>query len=328
MTDSEQRHPALVQWTVVPSEDGKRLDHFLRDKDIEPSRSQLKQYIEGGHVTIDDAKVIRPSKKLKTGQWVQLEIPPPTPLNARPEEIELDIQYEDDSVVVIYKPQGMVVHPAPGHPGGTLVNGLVHRYAITAGDPLRPGLVHRLDKDTSGLMVVAKNDDALKKLTEQFQVHSVDRRYQVLVSGNPPDTQEIRTLHGRKPNDRKLFSSKVTRGKEAVSVVETVERFDGAALIRVTLHTGRTHQVRVHCFDNAFPLLGDPMYSPKGLSGKLRAIHKTLPGQALHAELLGFDHPMSGERMRFTCEPPPVFAQALRSLREMSNTCESGTPIA
>ncbi|MBN2344107.1 MAG: RluA family pseudouridine synthase [Deltaproteobacteria bacterium] len=318
MTFSEHRQTVTESWVVSAEEHGQRLDHFLRDKEIEPSRSQLKKYVEDGQVTVDGMVVNRPSKKLKFKQLVVLDIPPLTPLNAEPEPMELDIQFEDDAVVVINKPQGMVVHPAPGHPSGTLVNGLVHRFSITAGDALRPGLVHRLDKDTSGLMVVAKTETALKRLTEQFQVHSVDRRYRVLVTGNPPDHMEIRSLHGRKANDRKLFSSKVTRGKEAISVVETVERFRGAALIRVTLHTGRTHQVRVHCFDNGFPLLGDPLYSPRRMDSELMKAHKNLPGQALHAELLGFDHPETGERMRFEIEPPPTFLETLSYLRKIS----------
>lgn len=316
MAAIEQLNDATTIWLVSTQERGLRLDLFLRNKDIEPSRSQIKRYIEEGFVSIDGQKSIRPSKKLKFGQRVQLIIPPPAPLNAVPEDIPLDVVYEDDAVVVINKPQGMVVHPAPGHPRGTLVNGLVYRYSICAGDPMRPGLVHRLDKDTTGLMVVAKTDEALKNLTAQFQVHSVQRRYLALATGSPPDYIEYRTLHGRKIGDRKLFSSKVTRGKEAVSVVETVDRFSGAALIRVTLHTGRTHQVRVHCFDHGFALLGDPMYVPRGLSALLSSIHKMLPGQALHAELLGFDHPQTGHRMIFEASPPEIFCAALQKMKE------------
>ena len=220
-------------------------------------------------------------------------------------------------MVVLNKPQGMVVHPAPGHPGGTLVNGLVHHFSISAGDSLRPGLVHRLDKDTSGLMVMARTEEALRNLTEQFQIHSVNRRYRVLVAGNPPDNITLKTWHGRQSSDRKKFSSKVAKGKEAISVIETLERFAGAAMIQVTLHTGRTHQVRVHCYDNGFPLLGDPMYPPKKLPAILKEIHQRLPGQALHAELLGFDHPMSGKRMCFKSDPPPIFQNALNLLRAL-----------
>ncbi|MBN2526641.1 MAG: RluA family pseudouridine synthase [Deltaproteobacteria bacterium] len=308
---------SIEKWEVGTDANGQRLDRWLSDNDIEPSRSQLKRLIEDGFVKIDGQVETRPSRKLKTGQSIVLEIPPPTPLNANPEEMALDIRYEDDAVVVLNKPQGMVVHPAPGHAGGTLVNGLVHHFAISAGDSLRPGLVHRLDKDTSGLMVVARTEDALRRLTEQFQVHSVDRRYLALVTGNPPERITLQTLHGRRPSERKMFSSKVSRGKEAISIIETLERFPGAAMVRVTLHTGRTHQVRVHCYDNGFPLLGDPMYSPKKLAPELADVHHTLPGQALHAELLGFNHPVSGERMRFESVPPATFESALQKLRNL-----------
>jgi len=305
------------QWVVSADEDGQRLDLFLRDRDIEPTRSQLKQFIEDGLVTVDGAVTIRPSKKLKAGQFVMLIIPPPKPLNAAAEEMALDIRYEDGEVIVLNKPRGLVVHPAPGHPGGTLVNGLVHRFAICAGAPLRPGLVHRLDRDTSGLMVVARTEQALRHLVLQFQEHSVDRRYVALVAGTPPSRLEIDTFHGRRPNDRIRFTSKVSAGKRARSTVETLETFAGAALIRVTLHTGRTHQVRVHCFDSGFPVLGDPLYPPRHMSPGLRDIHEFLNGQALHAELLGFTHPITGQRLHFEAPPPEAFQEALARIRRL-----------
>ncbi len=310
----------VQEWKVDAGDNGKRLDRWLSERDIDPSRSQLKRFIEGQMVQIDGFVETRPSRKLKSGQRITLEIPPPEPLHAEPEKMSLDIVHEDDAVIVLNKPQGLVVHPAPGHPGSTLVNGLVYHFAIAAGNELRPGLVHRLDKDTSGLMVVARTEEALKKLTAQFQVHSVERRYRVLVAGNPPDYLELKTLHGRRPNDRKKFSSRVTRGKEAISVVETMERFvqNTSAMLRVTLHTGRTHQVRVHCYDNGFPLLGDPLYSPRKLSDALKNIHLSLPGQALHAELLGFDHPVTGDHLQFQSDPPAPFNEALRKLRHIS----------
>jgi 23S rRNA pseudouridine1911/1915/1917 synthase len=166
-------------------------------------------------------------------------------------------------------------------------------------------------------MVVAKNEAAHAHLAVQFHEHTVDRRYAALVSGAPPDRGEWRTLHGRRDGERRLFSSRVRRGKPAVSLFETAERFpDGpAALLRVTLRTGRTHQVRVHCSDHGFPILGDPVYGPKRLPAALRALHDALPGQALHAELLGFDHPRSGERLRFESAPPTAFLEALAGLR-------------
>jgi 23S rRNA pseudouridine1911/1915/1917 synthase len=315
MTTGDKKTGNSCQWVVSVHEHGMRLDLFLRERDIEPTRSQIKQFIEGKLVIVDGVPVVKPSRKLHTGQLVSLTIPPPEPLNAIPQDIPLDIRFEDKDVIVLNKPQGMVVHPAPGHPSGTLVNGLVYRFAIAAGDPQRPGLVHRLDKDTSGLMVVAKTEAALRNLVVQFQEHTVDRRYRVLVAGHPPEFLEIDTFHNRKPNDRKLFSSRVSSGKRARSTVRTLEYLGDGALITVTLHTGRTHQVRVHCFDNGFPLLGDPLYVPRHLSRELMTVHKMLPGQALHAELLGFDHPVTGERMIFKGEPPQIFMDALDRMR-------------
>jgi 23S rRNA pseudouridine1911/1915/1917 synthase len=161
--------------------------------------------------------------------------------------MDLDVRFEDDYLIVVNKPQGLVVHPAPGHPGGTLVNGILHGRTTAGGDPLRPGIVHRLDKDTSGLLVVAKRADAHAGLAQQFHDHSIVRRYLALVVGEPADEGVWRTLHGRRPGDRKRFSSRVERGRPAVSRFAVRERLVGAALLEVILETGRTHQVRVHC---------------------------------------------------------------------------------
>ncbi len=304
------------RWTIEGDDEGERLDHFLRDQDVGITRSQIKKLIDTDSVTVDGAAT-RPAHKLRAGQRVVLRVPPPEPLSLEPQDIPLDVVYEDDDVVVLNKQQGLVVHPAPGHPNGTLVNALLFGRTTAGGDPLRPGIVHRLDKDTSGLMVVAKNDAAHAGLAEQFHVHSVDRRYQVLVSGRPPQSGTWSTLHGRHPTQRRMFSSRVTRGKSAVSRFETVDRFEGAARLRVVLETGRTHQVRVHCHDHGVSVLGDPLYPPRHLNEALMAIHKKLPGQALHAELLGFDHPRSGRRLRFEIEPPGHFAQALECLQNL-----------
>lgn len=297
---------------------GTRLDHFLRDQDLSITRSQIKKIIDGGWATIDD-KVARPAEKIKEGQVVILRVPPPEPLSVEPENIPLEVIFEDDDVVVVNKPQGLVVHPAPGHPTGTLVNALLYNRQAAGGHPLRPGIVHRLDKDTSGVMVVAKNDRAHAELARQFHVHSVARRYKVLVRGAPPDRGEWRTLHGRSSRDRKRFTSRVTRGKEAISQFETKQRFSiGASLLEVTLRTGRTHQVRVHCHDHGYPVLGDRCYGAQKLGDSLKKIHESLPGQALHAELLGFVHPTSGEPLRFQVDPPRCFCNALESLQNLS----------
>lgn len=316
MTDSSEEFLDVWRWTVEGDDDGDRLDHFLRDQDVGITRSQLKKLIDSDLVTVDGAAV-RPAHKLRTGQRIVLRVPPPEPLSLEPQDIPLDVVHEDDDVLVVNKQQGLVVHPAPGHPNGTLVNALLFGRTTAGGDPLRPGIVHRLDKDTSGLMVVAKNDTAHAGLAEQFHVHSVDRRYQVLVSGSPPQDGTWSTLHGRHPTQRRMFSSRVSRGKPAVSRFETVERFEGAALMRVTLETGRTHQVRVHCHDHGISVLGDPLYTPRHLNQELLAVHKMLPGQALHAELLGFDHPRTRRRLRFEVDPPVHFAAALERLRNL-----------
>ena len=312
------------RWVVEESDRGERLDRFLaQQEDVELTRSQLKKLVDRGWALIGGVAA-RPAKALVPGQIVELRVPPPEPLSAAPEAIPLDIRYEDDDVVVVDKPQGLVVHPAPGHARGTLVNALLHWCAPRGGDPLRPGIVHRLDKDTSGLMVVAKNEVAHAHLAVQFAEHTVDRRYSVLVSGEPPERGEWRTLHGRRDGDRKLFSSRVRRGKVAVSAFVTAERFpEGpAAVLAVTLSTGRTHQVRVHCADHGLPVLGDRAYGPKRLPPALRAVHEALPGQALHAELLGFDHPVSGQRMTFSSEPNAAFSAALGELRRLRGAIE------
>jgi len=304
---------------VEEDERGARLDVFLtRQQDVEITRSQLKRLIDCGFARVE-GEPARPAKQLRPGQIVELRVPPPEPLSAEPEPIPIEIRFEDDDIVVVDKPQGLVVHPAPGHPRGTLVNALLHWCTPRGGDPLRPGIVHRLDKDTSGLMVVAKTETAHANLAVQFHEHTVDRRYRVLVAGIPQDRGEWRTLHGRRAGERKLFSSRVQRGKIAVSTFETVERFPGgpAALLQVTLSTGRTHQVRVHCADHGLPVIGDRAYGPKRLEAPLCAVHDALPGQALHAELLGFDHPRSGCRLRFESDPNPAFLAALDALRHL-----------
>jgi 23S rRNA pseudouridine1911/1915/1917 synthase len=302
------------QWIVGNKDIGCRLDHFLRNQEVGPTRSQLKKFIENGHVTVDNEEC-RPSQKLKANQKIILRIPPPEPMSAEPEDIPLDIRYEDDFLMVVNKQQGLVVHPAPGHPNGTLVNAVLFGRMTRGGDPMRPGIVHRLDKDTSGLMVVAKQDEAHASLAFQFHEHTVNRRYRVLVAGKPPARGEWNTLHGRHPKDRKRFSSKVLRGKSAISHFATLERFERAALLQVTLSTGRTHQVRVHCHDHGYPVLGDPWYGPKHFAAEMKAIHEQLPGQALHAELLGFNHPSTGERLVFESDPPEPFLEAAMALK-------------
>ena len=325
MTDDDSPRPVTpsahtCSFSVTSEEAKSRLDRFLAQKEQERklglSRSQLKKLIESGHVTVDGA-ASRPAKKLVENERVALTIPSAKPLDLIPENIPLDIYYEDKDLIVINKPKGLVVHPGPGHASGTLVNALLHARNIEGGDPLRPGIVHRLDKDTSGLMVVAKQEAVHAALAVQFHDHTVNRRYRVLVVGAPKTDGIWETLHGRNPHDRRRFTTKVSKGKLAKSRYQVNARFNGASELQITLETGRTHQVRVHCHDHGFPVLGDPLYSPKHLPPPIRAIHHQLDGQALHAELLGFEHPRSGKRLLFESPPPETYRLALDALKSL-----------
>ncbi len=226
--------------------------------------------------------------------------------------------HEDRWLVVIDKPAGLVVHPAPGHEAGTLVNALLAHCGDLRGigGELRPGIVHRIDKDTSGLLVVAKDDQTMKALGAAFKAHDIERVYEALVVGDrPPTSGRIDTLHGRDPRDRKKFSIRVKDGQRAVTNWRVVERFSGAARIEAELETGRTHQVRVHLAALGCPLLGDRTYGRPPREPALRAIADQLGRQALHARMLGFVHPATGKTMSFTSAPPDDFRRALAALR-------------
>jgi 23S rRNA pseudouridine1911/1915/1917 synthase len=223
----------------------------------------------------------------------------------------------DDAIVVVDKPAGLVVHPAKGHEGGTLVNGLLALGLFPLGDAdgsARPGIVHRLDKGTTGVMVVARHAAAREALKAQFQAHSIDRAYVALVAGEARETTHA-TLHGRHPRDRMRFTSRVRLGKRAVTHVRVVERLKGATLVECTLETGRTHQIRMHLSEDGTPVLGDPLYGRPARDPFVRTVADRLGHQALHATLLGFVHPGTGERVRFTAPAPPDFQEALRALR-------------
>jgi 23S rRNA pseudouridine1911/1915/1917 synthase len=209
-----------------------------------------------------------------------------------------------------------VVHPAPGHPKGTLVNALLHHANVAGGtDPLRPGIVHRLDKDTSGVMVVAKTPAAHERLVEMFQAHRLERSYLAIARGRPPETITFDTFHGRHPANRKKFTSRTHRGKRAVTHLERVEILHGSTLVRCRLETGRTHQIRVHLADAGHPVIGDPLYGTSIGDPTLRQVSQALGRQALHAAVLGFEHPVTGEPMRFETDPPADFRAALDALR-------------
>jgi 23S rRNA pseudouridine1911/1915/1917 synthase len=236
-------------------------------------------------------------------------------MSAEPEDIPLVVLFEDPHLLVVDKQAGLVVHPAPGHPKGTLVNALLYHANVAGGaDPLRPGIVHRLDRDTSGVMVVAKTPTAHERLVEMFQAHRLERAYLAIARGRPPETITFDTLHSRHPANRKKFTSKTDRGKRAVTHLERVEVLHGSTLVRCRLETGRTHQIRVHLADAGHPVIGDPLYGTSIGDPRLRRVSQTLGRQALHAAVLGFDH-VTGEPMRFETDPPADFLAALDALR-------------
>ncbi len=309
-----------------------RLDSFLAESLPELSRSQLKKLIDTGQVLLEGSAA-KAGQKLKGGEQILVILPDPEPLDAIPEEIPLHILYEDSSLIVVDKAAGMVVHPAAGHTRGTLVNALLHHCTDLAGigGELRPGIVHRIDKDTSGVLVVTKNDQSHQALAAQFKQHSVKRRYLALVHGLV--TEQVGCIDqpiGRHPTQRKKFSSRARQAKRAVTHWKVLRRYDQdrLTLVELSLETGRTHQIRVHFSEHNWPLVGDPLYtSParcKGLTdARLRGLISRLPGQALHARELGFLHPVSGEFLEFKSELPEPFKAVIDYLEEKYQAAES-----
>lgn len=260
---------------------------------------------------------------MKTGDAIEVTVPAPEPLEVLPENIPLSVLFEDGELIVIDKPPGLVVHPAAGHPSGTLVNALLFHCKDLAGigGVLRPGIVHRLDKDTSGVMVATKTDRAHASLTAAFAAKSrgdkggLERTYLAITSPAPPlKAGTLRTLYGRHPVHRKRFSSKVSSGKSAVTHWEVVEKLHDAALVRFRLETGRTHQIRVHAADHGWPLVGDPVYGHKPRDERLADVGKQLGRQALHASTLAFDHPVTGARLAFESPLPEDMQRARAAL--------------
>lgn len=316
MTAELDDEPVVV--VVQPAETGERLDRLLSSRELGLSRSTVQRLIDEGRVTVDGVVASRSKLRPPAGARIHVSPAPPPASSAQPEDIPLSVRYEDDHLLVVDKPAGMVVHPAPGHPGGTLVNAvLFHTRVRDRPDPIRPGIVHRLDKDTSGVMVVAKSAAARDGLVERFAAHDIEREYRAIVVGEPPDRAVHDTLHGRHPVDRKRFSTRVERGRRAVTHVEVLSRFVGAALVRCRLETGRTHQIRVHLADAGTPVLGDPVYG-RAREARVRAIGDRLGRQALHAAVLGFAHPVSGEALRFEAPAPADFAAALEALSKLA----------
>ncbi len=310
--DGDPAENTLV-WTVDADRSGERIDKHVTEAigDGTVSRSQVQEWIRQGAVTVGGAAV-KPNAKVSAGDEIVVRFPEPEPVEAMPENIPLDIVYEDADVIVINKPRGMVVHPAVGHSSGTVVNALLYHCRDLSGinGMMRPGIVHRIDKDTSGLLMAAKNDLAHASLAEQLKAHTVIRRYCALVYGVlPHDKGTIDAPIGRDKHDRKMFAVTDRGSKRAVTHFTVAERFDDYTLVELRLETGRTHQIRVHMKYIGHPIVGDPMYG--GRSGRSLG----MVGQALHAGVLGFVHPRTGETLEFSVPLPEDMEHALRMLR-------------
>ena len=297
--EEAEQEPEDVRVLVAAEKDsGKRADVFFAEI-LESTRSHVQLLLNEGRVSRRD-KPVKPNYRIKTGDEFQIVLPRPVPLEAEPEDIPLDIIYEDDDVIVLNKPRCMVVHPAPGHYTGTLVNALLYHCKNLSGinGVIRPGIVHRLDKDTSGIMIVAKNDDAHVSLSQQIQEKTAKRTYLCIVRGNvKADKGVIKTRMDRDKNDRKRMAVVTEGGREAITEYEVLERFGRFTVVRCRLMTGRTHQIRLHMEYLGYPLVGDPKYSPMKIPFSIK-------GQALHSQTLDFIHPRTGKPMYFEAPLP------------------------
>lgn len=309
-------------FTVASADTKTRLDIFLSQKLPELTRSRIKKLIEDGQTSLNN-KPAKAGVKIKTGDQIGITIPAPQPIKAEPEKIPLDIVYEDRHIIVINKPHGLAVHPGAGRAKGTLVNALLYHCKDLSGigGALRPGIVHRIDKDTSGVLVVAKTDKSHQFLSKQFKEHSMKRRYLALVWGMVKNDEGTIDLPiGRHVSERKKMSVRTSRGRRAVTHYKVIKRFDNFTLIEATLETGRTHQIRVHLSAIHHPVAGDPVYGkknmPSGLSPKLTILLKNLKRQALHAQTLGIVHPETKEYMEFTAPLPDDIKDIITALEE------------
>ena len=292
---------------------GMRIDKYLAELDSELTRSAVQKLIDDEMVTVN-GKVPQKNMKLREGDRIILTVPEPIPPEALPENIPLDIVYEDGDLLVVNKPRGMVVHPAAGNPDGTLVNALLYH----CGDSLsgingilRPGIVHRIDKDTSGMLIVAKNDFSHRLLAEQIKEHSFTRKYQAVVCGNiKEDSGTVNAPIGRHPTDRKKMTVTLKNSREAVTHYRVITRYRGYTHVELTLETGRTHQIRVHMANMGHPVAGDPVYGGKNYL-------KKLDGQCLHAYYISFLHPRTNETLTLSAPLPQYFTDFLKTLEEI-----------
>jgi 23S rRNA pseudouridine1911/1915/1917 synthase len=307
--------------TIPPELAGLRLDVALARAFGDLSRARAQALIEEGHATVGGARA-KPAQRLREGDLLELRIPPPEPSGLVAQDLPLAVLHEDRAILVLDKAAGMVVHPARGSPHSTVVNALLHRLGAGAPGGDRLGLVHRLDKETSGCLVVARTAEALAALQAQFKGRTVEKRYLALCHGALPERGLLDTPYGRHPRDRKRFSGKVRAGRRAVTEWVVRERFgDAATLAEVTLHTGRTHQIRVHLSEAGHPLLADEAYGGRRREARLDAGHparraaEAVGRQALHAWRLAFDHPATGRRVVFEAPIPADLARAIDVLR-------------
>jgi 23S rRNA pseudouridine1911/1915/1917 synthase len=303
---------------IVPAgSEGIRLDRFLASVLGEQSRSQIQRLIKDGQVRVD-GRTVRPNQPVKTGHAITVQIPQPVDAAPRPEALPLPILYQDQDIILVDKPAGMVVHPAAGHSGGTLVNALLHHIDDLSGigGEKRPGIVHRLDRGTSGLMVVAKHDRAHEELARQFRDREVEKEYIALVWGEVMAGRRIDAAIGRDPTNRKKMSARARRSREAVTRIVRAEHFGRVlTLVHVAIHTGRTHQIRVHLSAIGHPVVGDALYGGvhRRVPGDVRAVtHLDRP--FLHAARLAFRHPLDGRLMEFTSELPEDLRRVLDEL--------------
>ncbi len=302
----------IFNLTVSEDQVGSRIDITVSDLVPDLTRSGAQKLLSEGLVTVNEEPVGK-NYKLRVEDEVIVHVPAPKPLVAEAQNIPVDIVYEDDDLLVVNKPKGMVVHPAPGNPDGTLVNALLyHCEGSLSGinGVIRPGIVHRIDKDTSGLLIVAKNDFAHVALAEQIKEHSFTREYRAVVHGNLKDDEG--TIHapiGRSPKDRKKMAVTDKNSKDAITHYQVLERYPGYTYVKCRLETGRTHQIRVHMAYIGHPVAGDPVYGPKNTL-------KGLDGQCLHAGLIGFVHPRTGEYLEFEAPLPEYFISTICALQK------------
>ena len=301
----------IREFLVEEDEEGDRLDVYLADQFVDMSRSYIQKIIKDKKVTVN-GKIEKSKYLVKEEDKIVIEIPKPKVLEVVPQDIPIEIVYEDDDIIIVNKPQGMVVHPAPGNYEGTLVNAILYHCKgnlSSINGVIRPGIVHRIDKDTSGILMIAKNNNAHNCLAEQLKDHSITREYEFICYGVfKEDNVTVDRPIGRNPKDR-LKMAIVPNGKRAVTHFEVIERFNGYTHVRARLETGRTHQIRVHAMSINHPLVGDPVYGPKNSKIKLN-------GQALHAKKLGFIHPTTKEYIKFDSELPDYFQKLLEKLRK------------